>query len=837
MNKKPELLAPAGTMEAVIAAINGGADAVYFGGKSFNARRNAENMSDEEIKTAVKLCHQHRVKVYITLNILIKNSEMSELVNTLNFLKTLNLDGLIVQDIGLIYLIRHYFPEFKLQTSTQASVYGLEGVLFFEEQGFSRVVLPREMPLSQVAEIKKKTKVELKIFSHGALCYAYSGQCLMSSMIGGRSGNRGLCAQPCRKNYQLFNQHNQLLQEGYLLSPKDLNTRDDLKAIVESGVDALKIEGRMKTPEYVYGITRAYREAIDAAVGETTKKTIDDQAVMQVFNRDFTRGHLFNEAETLNAQVGKNRGILIGEIVSIPRTAKNHNSKSAYQPLGIRLYEQAHLHVGDGLSFGEDGKRGTKVDALFSPEGRRMEQGLGGKTVVIPCRFAVTPGTALYKNFDKKLMDKLKQEGSQSLDQPGSAVSFKLSLKRGKAAEIVAISQGCSVTYTADFSPQLPLKNPIDAAMVREQISRIGGTGYELGTIEMALDDQVFLSRSQLNTLRKEVLIKLTEALAEAKKSRVNTDQSDQVITLVPLEQELKGNSEELEQDHLEKANSKKRVSLAFEKMPDSQFLRLLDGLGLDQVVLPLLGEAVAEKTAMLKDLGIAVLLKTPKIIDDELTQEIRRLLPQLLKGALKPDGFLIGNYEALQLLNKENLYLEADQSFNLFNSLATRALSEWGVGGGVLSAELNEAELLEITKNSAIKTVLPVYGVQELMVSKKCLFGCKSCLEKKKGTTALCHQEMTGKLVDERGFSFPVERDAQGLIHVYNGDTLFLREEILALKAVDTWRINHRNESIEKLRTLIGYYSQGIYDKHWGLPEGLGTEGTTRGSFKRGVK
>jgi hypothetical protein len=139
------------------------------------------------------------------------------------------------------------------------------------------------------------------------------------------------------------------------------------------------------------------------------------------------------------------------------------------------------------------------------------------------------------------------------------------------------------------------------------------------------------------------------------------------------------------------------------------------------------------------------------------------------------------------------------------------------------------------MTINSAIQTVLPVYGVQELMVSKKCLFGCKSCPEKNK--TGLCHQEMTGKLVDERGFGFPAERDAQGLIHIYNGDILFLREEILALKAVDTWRINHRNESMEKLRTLIGYYSQGIYDKHWGLPEGLGTEGTTRGSFKRGVK
>lgn len=831
MNKKPELLAPAGTMESVIAAINGGADAVYFGGKAFNARRNAENMTDEEIKAAVILCHQHGVKVYITLNILIKNNEISEVIEVLNFFKTLNLDGLIVQDIGLIYLIRHYFPEFKLQTSTQASVYGLEGVLFFQKLGFSRVVLPREMPLTQVAEIKKKTTVELKIFVHGALCYAYSGQCLMSSMIGGRSGNRGLCAQPCRKNYKLFDENNRLIQEGYLLSPKDLNTLADLETIMESGVDSLKIEGRMKTPEYVYGITRAYREGIDTAAGEKITKTIDDQAVMQVFNRDFTRGHLFDEPDLLNAQVGKNRGILIGQVVSNPKNPKNANKKSVYQPLGIRLNKNAELNVGDGLSFGEDGKTGTKVDAIFTPEGRRLEKGLGGETVTIPCRFNISAGTLLYKNLNKNLMDSLKKLGSQALSQPDTVVNFKLSLKLGKPAEIQVETQGQEACYRADFSPEVPLKNPINEVMVREQISRIGGTGYELGAIDIDMDEHVFLSRSQLNTLRKEVLIKLEKTLSEAEKMTKNTLPSNQTITVVPLEKELHGKSERSEKSQL--GEGQKKVSLAFEKMPDSQFLRLLAGQGLDQVVLPLLGDDLAEKTALLKDLGIDVLLKTPKIMDAKLT----KMVHQLLTKEIDHDGYLIGNYEALQLLNKTAHYLEVDQSFNLFNTLATRALKEWGISGGVLSPELSETELKEITEHSEIAMVLPVYGAQELMVSKKCLFGCKTCLEKKKGISGLCHQIMSGKLVDERGFKFPVERDAQGLNHIYNGDTLFLREEILELKAVDTWRIMHRNESLEELKIIINYYRQQIYDKHWGLPEGLGTEGSTRGSFKRGVK
>lgn len=830
MNKKPELLAPAGTMESVIAAINGGADAVYFGGKSFNARRNAENMTNEEIELAVKLCQHHRVKVYVTLNILIKNSEMRDVIETLKFLKRLNLDGLIVQDMGVIYLIQHYFPEFKLQTSTQASVYGLEGVLFFQEQGFSRVVLPREMPLTQVAEIKKKSQVELKIFCHGALCYAYSGQCLMSSMIGGRSGNRGLCAQPCRKNYQLFDENNHLIHEGYLLSPKDLKTRDDIKAIIDSGVDSIKIEGRMKTPEYVYGITRAYREAIDEAAGEKTTKTVDDQAVTQVFNRDFTRGHLFNEPELLNSQVGKNRGVLIGQVIPMPKTAKSENKKSAYQPLGIRLNQDAQLSIGDGLSFGEDGKIGTKVDAIFTLEGRRLEKGLGGETVAIPCRYGVASGTLLYKNLDKGLMDQLKELGSASVNLPSPTVDFKLRIKLGKPAEIIATTSVGTVSYIAEFSPELPMKNPIDEAMVKAQISRIGGTAFELGTIEIEMDENLFLSRSQLNLLRKEVLKKLAETITTGGE---NSQYTNHVVTVVPLEKELYGKPKLTEKEKPANEHSKKQVSLEFEKIPARDFLAQLADLKLDQVVLPLLGEGVSEKTAFLKESGIKVLLKTPKIMDDASSQKVR----QLLNAKIAHDGFLIGNYEALHILNKQSCYLEADQSFNLFNILATRALSEWGVKGGVLSPELNEMDLKEISENTELHMVLPVHGAQEVMVSKKCLFSCKTCPEKIKGTTGLCYAEMSGKLVDERGGCFPVKRDAQGLIHIYNGDTLFLREEILDLDGVDTWRIYHRNESMETLKTIIGYYSDGIYENRWGLPEGLGTEGTTRGSFKRGVK
>ncbi|KNZ42002.1 U32 family peptidase [Acetobacterium bakii] len=821
MNIKPEILAPAGTMESIIAAINGGADAVYFGGKSFNARRNAGNMTKEEITAAVAMCHSHNVKVYVTLNILIKNSEMPELVDTLNFLKGLNVDGLIVQDMGVIYLIRKYFPEFKLQTSTQASVYGLEGVLFFENMGFSRVVLPREMPLTEVARIKKQTAVELKIFCHGALCYAYSGQCLLSSMIGGRSGNRGLCAQPCRKTYELLDDAGNFYGSGYLLSPKDLNTLDDVEAIVASGVDSLKIEGRMKTPEYVYGITRAYREKVDLACGEAVTETIDKQAVMQLFNRDFSRGHLFDEANILNTKIGKNKGTLIGKVIAMPESGYVGKHRE-YKHLPIALNEGASLSLGDGLSFGADAAIGTKVDAIFTLDGKRLEKGPVGKQVTIPCRHGIRPGTLVYKNSDKVLLDRLKDEGSKSVALPDLAVDYQVTIKALKPVEITAAAQGIEARYVSDFIPEAPLKNPLDEAMVKEQLARLGGTDFVLGEIHIDLDPDLFLTRGQINSLRKAVIQGLEEKLAAK-------DKSDPVApTMVPLAKELQGDR---------KAQiDKKRLSVEFTEMPTTEFLAELKDLGVDEVVLPLNVLHPLEMPAFAKSLGFQVLLATPKIIDEAAAAKIRALMDEGIFHAKAINGLLIGNYEALNILQYQDIVLEADQSFNIFNTLATKALQQWGATSGVLSPELDGEELKLLSENSAIKAVLPVYGAQELMVSKKCIFNCQDCPEKKEGSTGLCHKKMSANLVDERRQSFPVRRDAQGIIHIYNGDTLFLREELLTMPGIETWRIYHRNESLDLIKTVIGFYSQEIYKENWGLPEGLGTDGTTRGSFKRGV-
>ena len=256
-----EILAPAGNFECLKAAISGGADAVYVGGKAFSARKNAANFDNDELKSAVDFCHKFGAKIYVALNILIKENEMGDALSFLEFVREIGTDAVIMQDLGLISAARENFPDLKINASTQLTVHSTDGVKMMEKLGASRVVLARETSLSDIAEIKKNTKAELEAFVHGALCMSYSGQCLFSSIIGGRSGNRGACAQPCRLPYRLLAEGKEVTNEKTLLSPKDLCLIKNLADLEKAGVCSLKIEGRMKSPEYVRLVSKVYSDA------------------------------------------------------------------------------------------------------------------------------------------------------------------------------------------------------------------------------------------------------------------------------------------------------------------------------------------------------------------------------------------------------------------------------------------------------------------------------------------------------------------------------------------------------------------------------------------------
>ena len=340
-----ELLAPAGNWQALVAAIENGANAVYLGGPAFNARHSAENFTMEMIKQAVEYAHLRKVKVYVTVNTLLHTHELDTVLDYVFELYSSDIDAIIVQDLGLLSLLRDLLPDLTIHASTQMTVHNVEGVKLLEQQGVKRVVLARELLLQEINHISKNTSAELELFVHGALCYSYSGQCLFSSMVGGRSGNRGRCAQPCRLPYTLYSERGgkQSLEGKYLLSPSDLNLIDYLSAIQESGVHSLKIEGRLKRPEYVAIVTRSYRQMLDHLLDGDGKP---DSEVLKgemagIFNRDFSPGYFDPQVlKRLSTQRPNNRGVYIGQVIS-----RNSDGRTA-----IYLQEES-LSIGDGIEI------------------------------------------------------------------------------------------------------------------------------------------------------------------------------------------------------------------------------------------------------------------------------------------------------------------------------------------------------------------------------------------------------------------------------------------------------------------------------------------------------
>ncbi|WKY43456.1 DUF3656 domain-containing protein [Eubacteriaceae bacterium ES2] len=802
MKNKPELLAPAGNMESVYAAINGGADAIYLGGKNFNARQNADNLTAEQMRQVVALTKATGKKIYIVLNTLVKESEWQAVKEEVAFYHELLVDGLIIQDLGLLDWILSYYPEISLQTSTQLSIYGLEGVRFFESLGISRVVLPREMSLAEIVRIKENCAVELKIFIHGALCYAYSGQCLMSSQIGGRSGNRGLCAQPCRKIYRLLDERNQEIKKGYLLSPKDLNTLNDLEAVVATGVDALKIEGRMKTPEYVYGVTRAYRQGLDQ-IADGSEVDVNNQEVMQVFNRDFTAGHLMGDCQILNPLVGKNRGILIGHVGKTKKSAK------AYYNLSIKLDKAVNLSVGDGLSFGHAGTVGSRVDRIFLPDGQSLEQSAGHQEILIPVKGNYNEGMPVYRNFDAGLMKRLREVALAEIKIPDQEIGMAIEILADSFPQVKIFNQNRSVLFSGREIPQIAQKNPLTADLIKGQMARLGGSGFVLKSIEVTCQEGLFLSKSQINALRNESIAAFKQTTKEI---RVRPEMRPISHDAFPL-----------------------KMSVQFEEMPDYSYLKELlakieDAKRLE-MVLPLSldqgDQNVFKISRDLKKQGFDILYSLPQLMDD---QQKEMLIDLRDVGDLNDlaDGLLLANFEALELLKDRGYHLQADAAFNVFNSRAVAALTKWRIRSFVCSPELKEQEIKALGIKGPLPMVLGVYGHQKLMISKKCPFACENCRTD-------CQQNKSGTLIDERGFSFPVRRDQKGLIHIYNGDCLLLSDPLSEKDRVSTWRMRVCDEDAATIGKVFNYY-QKLMKKQTAAEPKL-VKKVTRGSFKRGVK
>lgn len=520
MFKIPELLAPAGGMEQLKAAVENGADAVYMGGKLFNARINAANFTDEEIREAVTYAHLRGAKLYVTMNTLIKDRELED---ALKYAKTLYEDGvdaLIIQDLGFAELIRNHFPEWSLHLSTQGTIFNVEGVRAAKKLGFSRVVLARELTLEQIKEITALNLLEVEVFSHGALCVCYSGQCQMSREIGGRSGNRGECAQPCRLPYTVCSQKGgevkELTEPYFALSPKDLCTIEQLGALAEARVTSLKIEGRMKTPEYVAIVTGIYRKYLDLyeKQGSYTVEPSDLHDLNQIFNRgSFTEGYLNRNPKKnlMSGDLSKHQGIYIGKVAKNSNTLRAENRQRGL----VTIQLEQDLSVGDGIEIRNKELPGNLVTFMKQKDNKIALAGKGQIVTVGYIDGNMTAGDKVYKITDKSLMQKARasyegKSGTTEKNLRKMGVCFQFSAGLELPITLKAEDEeGNIVTKELPERPERAINKALTSETIEAQLSKTGGTPFRLLDCKVELDDDISIPLSKINELRRLVLEEL----------------------------------------------------------------------------------------------------------------------------------------------------------------------------------------------------------------------------------------------------------------------------------------------------------------------------------------
>lgn len=485
--KRPELLAPAGSMDALYAAIEAGCDAVYLSGKRYGARVFASNFSDIEIIDAVKYSHLYGVKVYVTVNTIVFEEEVDDFIKYIDFLHSNNVDAVIMQDIGMVDLVRKLYPNLEIHISTQMHVHNFEGVKFFENLGLQRVVVARETSIDDIREIKENSNVEIEAFVHGALCISYSGQCLMSSLIGGRSGNRGACAQSCRLPYDLISDGKKVNEDKYLISTKDLMTLNHVGDLIECGIDSFKIEGRMKRPEYVYLIVSLYRKAIDSYL-KTGVVDITDEDILsmkKIFNRGFTNGFLFNEKYITNSKRPNHMGVEIGKVIDY---------KNGYTY--VKLNDDLNVH--DGVRIVGKNDVGLSIDKMFIDR-NDVEHAYSGNVVRFKCD-SVINGSTVLKTTDYLQINDI----NSKINSKSRKVIIDGLIRLNKGNKIyLELSDGVNTVSVSDYVVDEAIKRSISRDDVIKQIDRLGGTVYSFNKLDVILDDNVFVPISNLNDIRR----------------------------------------------------------------------------------------------------------------------------------------------------------------------------------------------------------------------------------------------------------------------------------------------------------------------------------------------
>ena len=857
--EKPELLAPAGGMEAFVAAVENGADAVYLGARAFSARGYASNFSENELEEAIDYAHLRGVKVYITVNTLLKEEEVENALKLLSRLREMGTDAIIVQDLGLISLAGKYLPDLPLHASTQMTLHNSEGIEFVKKLGISRVVLSRECSLEEIKRIKERARTEIEVFIHGALCISYSGQCLLSSLIGGRSGNRGFCAQPCRKKYRLYCEGKLVKTTGsYLLSPKDLNTTSGLGALIKARIESFKIEGRMKRPEYVAGVVRIYRRLIDRYLENPEGYSVSEEeqeTLTQLFNRGFTQGYFFENPrwKLMSRESPQNRGTPVG-------TIKGYDSRSNR----IRVKLSRPLSVGDGIMVESEELRSEDKGKIISSMYTRKSQIYSARTgdiIEIPFDSRAQSGNMVYRTYDKKLMDSLKKESESGSLRPKIPVFITATVALGRPIKLEIKDRDSNVvTIQSEYLVEKAKKQPTSKAQVEKQLSKLGNTLFEAAELRVTMERDVFIPVGQLNELR-------TKAIEQLENLRISRWKRNSRWKRKPLDNLQFFESGERIGRKTEEKTGKEAGKTVQENTPMHPLLSVsvysLEGLegalagGADRIYfgeglfrkLETTGQKESSAIGLEAVFGMAVAetqkadkkiyFSTPKVVKDSEMKSVEKTFSRVRE--LGADGVLVSNLGTLSLVKTENIPFIADSPLNVFNSCTFALLLHEGAQMAVISPELTLEELKSIASYGPAECI--VHGRLELMESEHCLTG--GLLGNNKGQCSAPCRSGKFTLVDEKNYEFPLLMDYECRMHLLNSRSLCMLEYVSEIieSGVSSLRVETLGmENPDEIRRVTQAYRDAIDayleagKKRYENCENLG-KGFTKGHYFRGVQ
>lgn len=496
--KKVELLAPAGNMENLKYAVMAGCDAVYLGLKKFGARAFSSNFSDSEFIEAVNYCHLYGVKVYVTLNTIIYDYEVEDFLETVDFIHKNNVDAVLIQDLGMLDLVRKTYPNLEVHASTQMHIHNLDGVKVLERLGIKRAVLARETSIDTIKHIKENSNIELEVFVHGALCVSYSGECLMSKFIGGRSGNRGECAGACRLSYDVVDDNNNILNKNkYPISTKDLNTIYYIDKLIESGVASLKIEGRMKSREYVYMVVKLYRDTIDNyyKTGKVIVNEDDLLKLKKIFNREYTKGFLFNinNNELINSYRPNHMGVNVGKVL---------NYKNGYATILLT----DHVSIGSGLRVLSKNNKdvGILVNEFYKKD-KLVKDAYKNDIISIKVHDKVYKDDIVVITNDKSISNDIEEYIKNNKRKV--LISGKVSCKLGIIT--LEVSDGVNNVVVSSNNVFKSINKSTTKEDISIKLNKLLNTVYKFNSLDINIDSNLFIPLKEINGLKNDMVMLL----------------------------------------------------------------------------------------------------------------------------------------------------------------------------------------------------------------------------------------------------------------------------------------------------------------------------------------